>query len=196
MKRASSCACAAVALACGALLLTPGGAAAQPGAGAHLMLWLDGDQVDTYFLTDIQRFTFSGDPGDTLFLEADGGGPYLLESVRLITFDPDEWVGVDEPWLPVEAAGTLHLTQNRPNPFCPETRMAFTMPAEGRVELRVYSVDGRLVTTLVDGRMTAGPHTVTWDGRDESGREVASGVYFCGLAALGIEENMKMLLVR
>ena len=194
MKRVSSCACAAVLFASAALLLTPGGAAAQPGVGAYLLLWLEGDQVDPYLLSDIQRLTFSADPGDTLFLDATGGGPYPLESVKLMTFDV--WVGVDDPLPPGEVLGRLNLTQNRPNPFCPETRMAFTMPECGRAELRVYSVNGRLVRTLIDGPMTAGPRTVTWDGRDESGRAVSSGVYFCALAALGIEENMKMLLVR
>ena len=193
MKRVPRCACAIVLFACAALLLTFGDAVAQPGESALLMLWLDGGQVDPYLLSEIQRFTFSG---DTLFVDANGGGPYLLESVKLITFDPDEWVGVEDTWLPGEAAGTLHLTQNRPNPFSPETRMAFTMPEEGRVEFRVYSVDGRLVRTLINGHLPAGPHTATWDGRDESGRTVASGVYFCALAALGIEENLKTLLVR
>ena len=194
MKRVSSRACAAVLFACAALVLTFAIAGAQPGEDGVLLLWLDGGEVDTYPLADIQRLTFSGDPGDTLFLDASGGGPYPLESVRLMTFDV--WVGVDDPLPPGEVLGRLNLTQNRPNPFCPETRMSFTMPAEGRAELRVYSVGGRLVRTLIDGPMTAGPHTVTWDGRDASGREVASGVYFCALAALGIEENIKMLLVR
>lgn len=193
MKRVSKCACVIVLFACAALLLTFGDAVAQPGAGAVLTLWLDGGQADPYLLSEIQRFTFSG---DTLFVDASGGEAYLLETVELITFDPDEWVGVDDTWPPGEAAGTLHLTQNQPNPFSPETRMAFTMPEEGRVELRVYSVDGRLVRTLIDERLPAGPHTATWDGRDESGRTVASGVYFCALAALGIEENLKMLVVR
>jgi hypothetical protein len=194
MKRVTRCSCATVRSACAALLLSCGAASAQSGEGAVLMLRLDSGQVDPYLLSEIQRFTFTGE--DTLLVDASGPAGYLLESVRVITFDTAGWAGIDDPSPPHEAIGTLHLTQNRPNPFSPETRMAFMMPQEGRAELRIYSVDGRLVRTLIDGHLPAGPYTAIWDGRDESGRAVASGVYFCSLAALGTRDNMKMLLVR
>ena len=65
-----------------------------------------------------------------------------------------------------------------------------------RASLRVYDVSGRLVRTLVDGALAAGDHEVLWRGRDDGGREVASGVYLYRLEADGVSESRPMVLVR
>jgi PKD repeat protein len=66
-----------------------------------------------------------------------------------------------------------------PNPFNPATSIAYSTVREGRVSVRIYSIDGRLVRTLVDNQYTsAGTHEVSWNGRDNQGHEVRSGVYF------------------
>ena len=83
-----------------------------------------------------------------------------------------------------------------PNPFNPRTTIRFAVPAEQHVQLDVHGVDGRLVRRLLDGRVGAGAHDVTWDGRDEAGREVASGVYFHRLVAGGEVRTGKMILAR
>jgi minor extracellular serine protease Vpr len=70
------------------------------------------------------------------------------------------------------------LEPNSPNPFNPSTAIAFQVPAAGRAALRVYSVRGNLVRTLVDEKLAAGGYRVRWDGRDDHGRAAASGVYF------------------
>jgi subtilisin family serine protease len=70
------------------------------------------------------------------------------------------------------------LEPNSPNPFNPSTAIAFEVPAAGRAALRVYSVRGNLVRTLVDEKLAAGGYRVRWDGRDDHGRAAASGVYF------------------
>ena len=75
------------------------------------------------------------------------------------------------------------LEQNRPNPFRPETEIAFSIPAAGDVSLAVYDVSGRAVRRLAEGRWPAGPHTTKWDGNDADGRRVAAGVYFYRLVA-------------
>lgn len=69
------------------------------------------------------------------------------------------------------------LAASRPNPFSAGTVMRFELPAPGSVRLTVFSVDGRLVTTLVDGIRPAGPNEIAWDGRDAGGRPVPSGTY-------------------
>jgi hypothetical protein len=83
-----------------------------------------------------------------------------------------------------------------PNPFNPRTTIRFALPAEQHVRLDVHSVDGRLVRRLLDGRMTVGAHDITWDGRDEDGREVASGVYFHRLVSGSEVRTGKMILAR
>jgi hypothetical protein len=70
------------------------------------------------------------------------------------------------------------LTQNRPNPFNPTTTIGYSLAADGHAFLAVYDVAGRLVRTLVDEIRPAGRHAVVWNGTDDSGRDVATGLYF------------------
>jgi hypothetical protein len=125
-----------------------------------------------------------------LFIQPSGlGGAVFVDdaSVRYSTVS-----GVaDEP---APRAYTLH--QNVPNPFNPTTTIRFTMEAEAHVQLGVYDVSGRLVRTLVDGIKTVGDHVVEWNGMDNSGRAVHSGVYFYQIKALGISEVRKMTLLK
>jgi hypothetical protein len=73
-----------------------------------------------------------------------------------------------------------------PNPFRESTRFAFELRFPGRVRLDVIDVAGRRVRALEDGVRGGGSHAIEWDGRDESGRPVAAGVYFFRLRAAGI----------
>ena len=77
----------------------------------------------------------------------------------------------------VSAAPTFRLSANAPNPFNPVTVIPFQLPTRGRATLRVYSIHGALVRTLVDGVLAQGPHKANWDGRDDRGVALASGVY-------------------
>jgi len=70
------------------------------------------------------------------------------------------------------------LRQNYPNPFNPSTTISFRTVTRGDVELTVYDLRGRRVTTLLEGAMSAGDHTVAWDGRGDNGETVVSGSYF------------------
>jgi flagellar hook assembly protein FlgD len=98
--------------------------------------------------------------------------------------------------VPAGLPEVLSLFPNRPNPFSPETTIAFRMAERGRVMLKVYSVSGRLVRDLIDEEVSAGIHDVSWDGCDETGRRAAAGVYFYQLSAPGIEESRRMILLR
>ncbi len=98
-----------------------------------------------------------------------------------------------------ESARLALLHQNRPNPFNPRTDIAYTIPAgaaSSRVTVKVYDVAGRLVKRLVDADRTPGTHTVTWDGREEDGGDVASGVYFCRITWNGESETRPMVVLR
>jgi hypothetical protein len=97
---------------------------------------------------------------------------------------------------PVRTPSGLTLYANRPNPFNPSTTISFRMPRPGGVALRVYDPAGRLVRTLVAGRIEAGSHRAPWDGTDADGRAVSSGVYLYRLSALGEMLTGRMTLIR
>ncbi|HET6348930.1 MAG TPA: FlgD immunoglobulin-like domain containing protein [Candidatus Krumholzibacteria bacterium] len=90
----------------------------------------------------------------------------------------------------------LALEPNSPNPFRADTRIGFTLNTTTHATVRVYDVTGALVATLFDGMLSEGDHTVSWNGRDTTGRPVASGAYFYTLTANKQMQSRKMLLVR
>ncbi len=83
-----------------------------------------------------------------------------------------------EEETPAYGAGDFTVLQNAPNPFAGTTGIAFVLPRAGRVSGDVITIDGRLVARLCDRFMIPGRHSIEWDGRDDSGQRVASGVYF------------------
>ncbi|MGB2769137.1 MAG: T9SS type A sorting domain-containing protein, partial [Candidatus Zixiibacteriota bacterium] len=87
-------------------------------------------------------------------------------------------------------------SQNYPNPFNPRTSIRFALPQDAHVSLTVYNVLGQKVVTLVDEEQPAGYETVWWDGKDATGDEVSSGIYFYRLEADEFLEVKKMLLVK
>jgi len=94
--------------------------------------------------------------------------------------------------LPVE----FSLSQNMPNPFNPTTVVSFALPKDVKVNLSVYNVLGQQVKTLVNDFMRAGNQSVTWDGTDNTGHQVGSGVYFYKISAGDFSATKKMLLLK
>jgi len=88
------------------------------------------------------------------------------------------------------------LGQNYPNPFNPETEISFVLTEGTEVALKVFDVTGRLVTDLHQGHLAAGRHRAIWNGTDETGRPVSSGIYFARLVAGDFTATRKMLLLR
>ncbi len=92
------------------------------------------------------------------------------------------------------------LGQNRPNPFNPRTTISFEIPTSAGdavdVHLAIYDARGRRVRTLVDGARVPNRYTVTWDGMDDSGLAVSSGIYFSRLEAPGFQATRQMTLIR
>jgi hypothetical protein len=93
-------------------------------------------------------------------------------------------------------AASTRLEQNSPNPFNPTTAIRFSLGSRENVTLAVYDLGGRLVRTLASGSREIGSHTVTWDGRDNAGRPVSSGVYFYRLDAGKFSDTRKMVLLK
>lgn len=88
------------------------------------------------------------------------------------------------------------LLGNAPNPFNPRTELSFEIAAAGAVGVEVFDARGRRVRLLLDATLPAGHHATAWDGRDDAGREVASGAYLARLTAGGASYLGKMTLLR
>ncbi|MDX9856996.1 MAG: T9SS type A sorting domain-containing protein [candidate division Zixibacteria bacterium] len=88
------------------------------------------------------------------------------------------------------------LYQNYPNPFNPSTTIGFSLGARTDVSLSIYNILGQQVAVLIDDVRPAGDYQIVWDGRDERGVPVASGVYFYRLVTRDVSESRKMILVK
>ncbi|MCB0282436.1 MAG: T9SS type A sorting domain-containing protein [Calditrichaeota bacterium] len=88
------------------------------------------------------------------------------------------------------------LEQNYPNPFNPTTTIRFAMAKSGFVNLKIYDRAGRLVRILFNGSRSAGSHQLVWDGKNDSGQEVSSGVYFLRMKGSDFSFMKKMMLLR
>jgi hypothetical protein len=109
------------------------------------------------------------------------------------------WRQCDEPSAVVlEVPGRKsRLYDAYPNPFNPQTTIAFEIPERQAVTIRVFDMSGRLVRELISAQPhTPGRHEVVWNGRDDTGRQVASGVYFYRLEAGSYSETKRMVLVK
>ncbi|MBD3161812.1 MAG: hypothetical protein GF346_05995, partial [Candidatus Eisenbacteria bacterium] len=90
----------------------------------------------------------------------------------------------------------IALYANQPNPFNPITTIRFAVPRSGAVALRIFDTAGRLIRTLVAEDLEAGTHAVTWDGTDDRGRAVGSGVYLYELRAREETLSGRMALLK
>jgi len=109
---------------------------------------------------------------------------------------PDECEGataIDDTGLPART----RLIGAFPSPFNPRTELAFELGAPSPVSLMIYDVSGKLIKSLIRGeRFAPGRHSVAWQGRDDSGRQVAAGVYFYRFEAGGHSDVGRMALVK
>lgn len=116
---------------------------------------------------------------------------FTRSAVMAYTFEP---VIVDVPNH--NHRRVYRLLQNHPNPFNPSTTISFETGRAGYAELTVYNILGERIRTLHSGELTAGVHSVTWDGKDALGRAVASGIYLYRLEAGGVSVTRKMTVIR
>ncbi len=169
------------------------------GGGEALRLYdANGTLVDSVSYDD-------EDPWPT---EPDGDGP-TLELIDPLSDNSDasnwqtstghgtpgavnNFVGIEKDTI-IKPAATL---QAYPNPFNPATNIAFSLPEDTKVELIVYNIIGQKVKTLANDQMTAGSHTITWNGNNDTGNSVASGVYFTILKTKKNILTQKLILLK
>ncbi len=91
---------------------------------------------------------------------------------------------------------TYSVAQNGPNPFNATTHIHYQLPGASDVSLMIYNLQGQAVRRLVHGSHAAGYYQVMWDGRDELGREVSTGVYLYQFVSRGLVQTKRMLLLK
>jgi hypothetical protein len=90
----------------------------------------------------------------------------------------------------------MGLRQNYPNPFNPSTTIAFSLNSTTDVNLLIYNIQGKIVKHLVSGNYPAGIYNVEWDGRNENGTKISSGIYFYRLQAGSYIKMKKMIFAK
>ena len=123
---------------------------------------------------------------------------YLVVSVKTLVEAKEEIVVENAA---AELPQVFSLSPNYPNPFNPSTTIKFQLPDQNgtttvRTVLRVYDILGRLVRTIVDEDMSPGFYTMQWDGLNDNGVKISSGVYFYSITADDFRKTKKMLLLK
>jgi hypothetical protein len=137
----------------------------------------------------LARFVVSS--GSELFV-GDGGG-----TGRLLVLAAQDIQGATAgvPLAGVRVEG-VQLSPSRPNPFRASTRIPFALARDAHVRLVVFDAAGRQVRRLADGPLTAGDHAVVWDGADDWGRSLSTGIYFASLFVGGESATRKMVRMK
>ncbi len=104
--------------------------------------------------------------------------------------------GLGESTTPADQPASFHLSQNHPNPFNPYTVIQYALPVSGEVELNLFDVRGQSVATLFHGFQKAGDHSEVWNGKDDNGVSVPSGIYLYTLRAGKVMLVKKCLLLK
>ena len=88
------------------------------------------------------------------------------------------------------------LMKNYPNPFNPITNIQFTIPVDSFVKLFIYDIHGKTVFKIINSELESGYYNVVWDGNNELGQKVASGIYFYRLQAKSFTSSQKMIFIK
>jgi len=113
-----------------------------------------------------------------------------------VTFEAEVISSVVEEITANKNPSMYSLSQNFPNPFHSSTEIMYSLPVGGNVELVIYNVIGQKVRTLVSGNQDSGYYHVIWDGRDDMGENVSSGVYYYQLKTEGYESRKKIEIIK
>ena len=124
---------------------------------------------------------------DVMMYAGTNDGKIYRKITTKVTGIPDE-----EVEIPTE----YQLFQNYPNPFNPETTIRFALPKSSAVKLIIYDILGREVATLINTEMNPGVINFTWNGRNNYGARVSSGIYFYRIATPEFTKTMKMILLK
>ena len=178
---------------------------------------ITGDRMGSAVALDGQfgrdfNYAVIGVQGDTIPGHPDGGSVYLFDTEAVNNLNIPLSKNLEDFKVPLSVEPTDQLAlimlggvkrnallQNFPNPFNPETWVPYTLADDAAVEVRIYDVQGRLIRQLNIGQQRAGRYlnkqaAAYWDGRDQSGVSVASGVYFYTLEADAFSETRRMVI--
>jgi hypothetical protein len=124
------------------------------------------------------------DEDGVLYFEYNGGGEFHLQHSSVKISDDQSSI-ID-----------YNIQQNYPNPFNPKTTINYQLPETSQVRLEIFNVLGQKTRTLVDKKMERGQHQTLWDGLDDDGAPVTSGIYLCRFETDNFQETIKMLLMK
>jgi hypothetical protein len=148
---------------------------------------------DTSTLTII---TLPTDPVGEHDLAIIGAANFKREDTTHVMLIIEELTEVDKEDDQLNVPDKFALFQNQPNPFNPETKISYYLPRACRVKLTVYNTRGHTVRVLIDENQSAGYKVVHWNGKDEKGEEVSTGIYFYRIKAQDFTETKKMILLK
>jgi hypothetical protein len=178
--------------------------------GAAVMRWTTGLEIGTEGF-HILRSELENGVYQTLtdeMISANGGAKGASYEYRDGTVQPNRRYFYKLEEVAVNGPGTVHgpyelvykltfsLEQNTPNPFNPTTTIRFSIASDNHVRLLIYDVAGRRVRSLVDGNKQANVYKVVWDGTNDAGQSVATGIYFYRITAGKFVQTKKMLLLK
>ena len=124
------------------------------------------------------------DEKGVLYFEYDGGGEFHLQNSSVKVSDDHSSI-ID-----------YNIQQNYPNPFNPKTTIDYQLPETSLVKLEIFNILGQKMRTLVEKKMERGQHQTVWDGMDDEGAPVTSGIYLCRFEANNFQRTIKMLLMK
>ena len=173
---------------------SPDGVTLASGAGGTILLWavVTGEAIATLegHTDRVESVSFSPDGATLASGSLDG---------TILLWDVAEWTNSGTAVAANKLIGLpdeLQLQQNAPNPFNSQTILSYFLPKSGMVRLELFSVTGQRVAVLRQGPQQAGYHRLHWDGRDDEGRPLASGIYFYRLKTTNGILTRKFTLLR
>lgn len=160
------------------------------GAGEKISWWSLNGGGNIH--TSSANYTLRSSVTQSVAGEAAGGDYRAYAGFWTPWLDPTDVTDDEETAVPRE----FSLSQNYPNPFNPHTVIEYALPKKSRVNITVYNLLGQKVKVLKDVLETAGYKRIVWDGTDDSGNEVTSGIYFYRIVAGDFNKAKKMVIVK
>jgi len=169
----------------------------------YALIKINNENSNFTFTNNVGNFTYTLPAGiydvyaERMYYE--NAAVYQVEvvegEVTLIAIPMSAMVDVEEYEIPHSSSSIINLS-NYPNPFNPETTISYQLPENGKAELVIYNIKGQKVKQLISEQLSAGQHSVVWDGRDENNKAVSSGIYFYKFKAGDFDKTRKMILMK
>ncbi len=165
---------------------------------AALKIYLDPNKISSIPLDELTIAYWDGTRWVKLNSIVSNSGDFITAEIsKLGHFIVTRKTEVAEGGVPmVDIPKKFELYQNYPNPFNPSTSISFDLPEDAFVSLKIYNVIGQEVKTLVNEFKNAGRYTIIWDGRDNAGKIMPSGIYFYRITAGNFSKTLKMVLAK